>query len=180
MYTQAFGDAINHIMLYEVGGFWNVDAPGVRDGTSKKGCGWTNDPTDHGGETKFGVAQNANPNVNVATLTWDEALAGKCDQLPGRVAVLHFDGCVNSSPVAAGKFLQRAVGVDDDGHIGPQTIDAVNAMNDIDICQAICDQRAQYYKNIVAKKPDQGKYLKGWLRRIEEMRTFTCDPNKTF
>ena len=49
MYVQAFEDAVNHVMLYEVGGFWNLNAPGVQDGTNKKGCGYGNDPTDAGG-----------------------------------------------------------------------------------------------------------------------------------
>lgn len=188
-YTQAFEKAINHVMLYEVGGFWNLNAPGVIDGTNHKNCGYTNDPNDAGGETKFGIAKNKNPNVDVANLIWEGAkavyykdywLAGHCDKLPGCVAALHFDGCVNNGVGGAAKFLQNAVNVTTDGAIGTGTLAAVNARDPVAICNAICDYRVKYYKDIVTKKPSQSIYLDGWLRRIQEMRTFTTNPNGNF
>src|ERR1035437_9900976 len=103
-YSQAFINAVNHVMLYEAGGFWNINADGVQDGTNERNCGYSVDPSDPGGETKFGVAKNANPDVDVTNLDWAGAqavyfqkywLAGHCDQLPNRVAVLTFDGAVN-------------------------------------------------------------------------------------
>lgn len=65
-YTNAFEKAIDHAMLYEVGGFWNVNHPAVARGlidtsANRKAVGYVNDPDDRGGETKFGVARNANP-----------------------------------------------------------------------------------------------------------------------
>ena len=189
MYTQAFESAVEHLMLYEIGGFVDVTDPGFLDGTNPKACGYTNDPTDAGGETKYGIAKNANPSVDVTNLDWEGAkavyakkywMAGHCDQLSGRVAALHFDGCVNNGLSGAGKFVQRAVGVYPDGAIAPGTLAEVNKMDPIDLCNAICDQRTKYYNDIVAAKPDQAKYLKGWLRRIDEMRTFTTDPNGNF
>ena len=189
MYTQAFELAVDHAMHYEVSGSWNLNIQGVIDGTNHRACGYTNDPTDAGGETKFGISKRANPTVDILNLTWDDAkdiyyqkywLAGSCDDLSGRVAVLHFDGCINHGISAASKFLQRALNVSDDGHIGPKTILAANNGNSISICQQICDERLQYYKNIVANNPSQSKYIKGWTRRIEEMRTFTTDPNNNF
>ena len=188
-YSQAFESAVEHVMLYEIGGFVNVNDPGVIDGTDRRACGWSNDPTDAGGETKYGIAKNANPSVDVTDLDWDGAkaiyyksywLTGHCGDLPGCIAVLHFDGAINNGPATAAKFLQNAVNVIADGAIGPGTIAAVNAGDPIDICNAICDQRVQYYKNIVARKPEQAKYLAGCMRRIEEMRTFTTDPNGNF
>lgn len=189
MYTQAFEDAVNHAMLYEVGGFWNLDAPGTLDGSNKKASGYVNDPVDPGGETKYGVAKNSNPDLDITNLDWEGAkavyfnrywLPGKCDKLAGRVAVLHFDGCVNHGVGKASKFLQSAAGVTADGAIGPATLQAVGQIDEIDLCNAICDSRAQFYNDIVARKPEQSKYLKGWLRRIEEMRAFTIDPSRTF
>ncbi len=189
MYTKAFEDAVNHAMLYEVGGFWNVDAPGARDGTNKRACGYVNDPHDAGGETKYGVAKNANPTVDIANLNWEGAkaiyyshywLAAKCDQMPGRVAVLHFDGAVNHGVGRAAKFLQRALIIGDDGVIGPGTLSALAHADPITVCNGICDQRAKYYNDIVAAKPDQARYLAGWMRRINEMRAFTTDPARTF
>jgi len=189
MYTKAFEDAVNHAMLYEVGGFWNVDAPGARDGTNKKNSGYVNDPVDPGGETKYGVAKNANPDLDIANLNWESAkdvyfrkywLAAKCDKIDGRVAVLHFDSAVNHGVGKAAKFLQKAAGVEADGVIGPGTLGAVNAADPIELCELICDQRAKFYDDIIKNKPSQEKYRKGWMRRIDEMRAYTTNPAKTF
>lgn len=193
-YTQSFEAAVSHSMIYEVGGFWDVNHPAVAQGLvdtreNRRAVGYVNDPDDRGGETKFGVAKNANPDLNITTLTWEEAkavyfirywIAGKCDQLPGRVAVLHFDGCVNHGIKRANMFLQRAAGVTPDGAVGPVTIAKIKQLNDIQLCDSICDQREQFYRQIVVNRPTQVKYLTGWLRRITEMRAFTTDPSRTF
>lgn len=190
MYTVSFNAAVNHAMLYEVGGFWNIDAPGVRDGTNMRGCGYVNDPLDAGGETKYGIAKNANPGVDIAKLNWDNAiaiyyqrywLAGNCSNIKsGRVAALHFDGCVNHGIGRASKFLQQAARVTVDGKVGPATLAAVNAADEITMCNSICDQRAAFYSAIVAARPNQVKYLNGWLRRINEMRAFVTSPGTKF
>jgi lysozyme family protein len=193
-YTRAFEKAVDHAMLYEVGGFWNVAHPAVKMGLidsqeHRKAVGYTNDPVDAGGETKFGIAKRANPTVDIAKLTWEGALAiyyshywlkGKCDRLYPNVAVLHFDGCVNFGVGQAAKFLQRAVSVQVDGAIGELTIDAARMLNQITVCNTICDQRDTYYKQIVFNKPAQGRFLNGWLRRNAEMREFSTNPSNKF
>lgn len=194
MSTQAFELAVDHLMLYEVGGFWNVNAPGAREGwidtrEHRRACGYTNDPNDPGGETKYGIAANRNPGVDVTNLNWDGArtiyfnsywVKGHCHELPGPVAAIHFDGCVNNGYGAAAKFLQRAAGVDDDGSIGPGTLAAVNALDPISLCNSIADQREEYYKAIVANRPKMAMYLNGWMNRIIDMRQFTTNPNNNF
>jgi len=187
MYPDDFEQAVNHAMLYEVGGFWtltpDVEAGLISTTAQKRAVGYVNDPLDHGGETKFGIAKNSSPELDITNLTWEEAkeiyyhrywLAGACDQLPGPVGILHFDGGVNHGIGRAAKFLQRAVGVTDDGIIGPGTLLHVHAFDPIDLCRSICDQREKFYRDIVARKPDQKRFLNGWLRRINEMRSFTC------
>lgn len=186
-FTPEFEKALNHAMLYEVGGFWNENADGVKAGlidtaAHRKAVGYVNDPADRGGETKFGVAQSANPTISITKLDWEGAkqvyfqkywIAGKCDKLPARVAILHFDGCVNHGIQRANTFLQRAVGVQADGVVGPITIAKISMLNDVQVCNSICDQRELFYRQIVANNPSQGKFLNGWLRRITEMRIFT-------
>lgn len=180
-------------MLYEIGGFWKL-TPEVIQGLittdgQKRAVGYTNDPTDRGGETKYGIAKNANTDLNIATLDWEGAkrvytkrywLQGDCQNMSARVAVLHFDGCVNHGVGKAAIFLQTAVGATADGDIGPATIAALNSKNDIDVCNGICDRREEFYRNIVANNPSQGKYINGWLRRIQEMRAFTTNPATVF
>lgn len=200
-YTQSFEAAVNHAMLYEVGGHWNLDTPGVREGLigtrqERKNVGYVNDPLDRGGETKYGVAFNANPDLDITKLDWEGAkrvyfrrywLASNCDDLTlmsPRLAVLHFDGAVNHGVGRAGRFLQRAVGAVEDGDVGPATLRAAKAAikkeGDIAICNKICDFRADFYRAIVARNPSQKRFLNGWMRRINEMRAFTTDPAADF
>ena len=193
-YTSAFEEAVSHAMFYEVGGFWDVNHPAVEEGLidtreNRRAVGYVNDPDDSGGETKFGVARNANPDLNITELTWDQAkaayyvrywLAGKCDRLTPRTAVLHFDGCVNHGIKRANMFLQRAIGVNPDGIVGPVTLAKAATLPTISMCNNICDQREQFYRSIVDNNPTQAKYLAGWLRRITEMREFVTNPSRTF
>lgn len=182
MYERQFEEAVNHAMLYEVGHHWKI-TPEVEAGligtrAQRRAVGYVNDPADSGGETKFGIAQNANPDLNVRSLTWDEAkdvyyrkywLAGRCNLLHPRVAVLHFDGCVNHGVRNASIFLQRAVGVEEDGQIGPVTLGEANSMDSLELCIRICEIRERFYQNIVKNKPSQAKFLNGWLSRIDHI-----------
>lgn len=196
-YPQSFEAAVEHAMLYEVGGHWDLDLPGACDGLittreHRKACGYVNDPVDPGGETKYGVARNANPDLDITNLDWEGAkrvyyrrywLQANCDDITlisPRLAVLHFDSAVNHGVGRAAVFLQRAVGAVADGDIGPATLAAVQAQDDTAVCEKICDIREKFYRDIVANKPSQSKYLKGWLRRITEMRAFTTAPTQTF
>lgn len=193
MSIESFEHAVNHAMLYEVGSFWEV-TPEVEAGlcdtkAQKRAVGYVNDPVDPGGETKFGVAKNANPDLDIYLLDWNGAkrvyykrywLAGDCEEMPSRLAILHFDGCVNHGIGRASKFLQQALGVRVDGDIGPKTLEAIESMDEIELCNAVCDLRVDFYNAIVANKPSQSKFLKGWLRRISEVRDYVTDPNVEF
>jgi lysozyme family protein len=199
-YPKSYEEAVNHAMLYEVGGFWKLDAPGVREGLidtpeQRKAVGYVNDPLDQGGETKFGVAKNANPDLDIHSLDWDATmrvyyrrywLAANCDDLAEfapRLAVLHFDIAVNHGVGRAGKFLQKAVGAAVDGDVGPGTLALVKtavAAGEIAACNDVCDQRVAFYHAIVANKPEQVRFLKGWLRRASELRAFVTDPTRSF
>lgn len=93
--------------------------------------GYVHDPQDPGGETNYGISRRSYPNVDIANLTRDEAvaiyyrdfwLAAKCDQLPPSLGVVVFDSAVNQGVGKAIRMLQEAIGVPVDGVIGPQTI----------------------------------------------------------
>jgi len=199
-YPKSFEAAVNHAMLYEVGRAWNLNTPGTREGLidtpeQRAAVGYVNDPLDQGGETKYGVAKNANPDLDIHTLDWEAAmrvyyrrywLASHCDEIATmapRLAVLHFDIAVNHGVGRAAKFLQKAVNVAADGDIGPGTMAAVKAAveaDEIAVCQAVCQLRTVFYHDIVTNKPEQVRFLKGWLRRTEELRAFVTDLNNTF
>lgn len=200
-YTKSFDAAVNHAMIYEVGSFWNLDTPGVREGListreQRRAVGYVNDPLDRGGETKYGVARNANPDLDITNLKWEAAkrvyfrrywLAGNCDDvdlMSPRLAVLHFDGAVNHGVGRAGRFLQRAVGAKEDGDVGPASLRAVEAAivakGDVQLCHLICDFRENFYEAIIARDPRQARFRNGWLRRIREMRAYTTSTDSSF
>lgn len=185
MYPESFEYALNHAMLYEVGKFWKltpeVEAGLIETREQRRAVGYVNIPEDRGGETKFGIAQKANPEISVRDLTWEGAkevyfrkywLLGRCDQLSDRLAIMHFDGCVNHGVVRANRFLQQAVGAEADGKIGPVTLDAINDDDPMRLCSEIADLRVGFYHRIVERDASQGKFLKGWLIRIDEIRAY--------
>lgn len=185
-YNKNFDDAVSHAMKYEVGGFWNPLHPAVNSGdistsANRKATGYVNDPVDRGGETKFGIAKNANPSVNIAKLKWDEAkqiyydkywLTGKCDNLPKALASIHFDACINHGVGRANKMLQQALGVVVDGAIGPKTLAAAKAVDQRKAVTQYATIRRNFYHSIVKNNPSQAKFLNGWLRRIDEVEAF--------
>lgn len=108
--------------------------------------GYSRDPNDRGnwtggdvgeGElrgTKFGISAKQYPKLDIANLTIEEAKAiykrdywdrARCDQMPGPVALVVFDGEVNAGRGVI--WLQHAVGVRKDGVVGPLTLAAMKA-----------------------------------------------------
>lgn len=189
-----FRAAFDHAMIYEVGPFWDPTDPDVINGLimtrdQRRKVGYVNDKFDRGGETKYGIAKNANPNVSVGTLNLKQAMgiyfdrywkAGCCDILSYPLNYLHFDGCVNHGVGRACKFLQAACGIPpqgQDGIIGPKTLAILDKKDGYKLGVSICEQRTRFYKAIVANNPGQGRFLNGWLRRINEMRAY-IDQNR--
>jgi len=190
--SPAFTLACTHAMIYEVGGWFNANDKETILGLIAtppqcKKVGYSIDPNDRGGETKFGVAKNANTDLDITNLTWDQALTcyynrywlpGGCNLLSSsRVAILHFDGCVNHGVGTAGQFLQEVVGAQPvDGQVGPVTARAVASMNEFDVCRLLCDRREKFYRDIVANDPSQAKFINGWMNRINDIRDFVRGP----
>ena len=144
--------------------------------------GYVNDPVDRGGETNFGISKRSYPNINIAALTKEAAtdiyyrdywLKAKCDQLPPGVSLMVFDGIVQHGSKPAIQQLQRAIGVDDDGAIGPKTLSKVDAamtlLGPTLLCQRILTQRGRTYARIVANNPTQFKFINGWFNRLDSL-----------
>lgn len=133
--------------------------------------GYVNDPRDPGGETKFGISKRAYPDIDIAALTVEQAKAiykrdywdrARCDELPPVVAFHVFDTAVNSGIGQAIRFLQRAVGVADDGVAGPLTINAVRRLDVESLAARFNGQRLDF----MTKLSTWDVYGKGWARRI--------------
>lgn len=94
---------------------------------------------------------------------WDKV---KGDDLPAGIDYLVFDFAVNAGPSQSAKTLQRAVGVVADGAIGPGTLAAVKAKDPKELVVEFGKQKEAFYHAIVERRPDNAKFIKGWLNRV--------------
>jgi lysozyme family protein len=133
--------------------------------------GYVNDARDPGGETQWGISKRAYPNVDIRNLTRDQAKAIyrrdfwdriNADQLYDGVAYQVFDFAVNSGIDTAVRKLQRALGVADDGHWGPVSAAAANAMSEPDQIMLLNAERLDYMRKL-STWPTFGA---GWAGRI--------------
>ena len=133
--------------------------------------GYVNDPNDPGGETNWGISKRSYPNLIISALTREDArgiylrdfwqkIHG--DQLHDGVAFQAFDFAVNSGIDTSIRYLQRAVGVADDGHWGPVTRAAVATMSESDVIMRFNAERLDFMTRL-SNWPHHGR---GWARRI--------------
>lgn len=137
--------------------------------------GYVNHPSDPGGETNWGVTKRtaaANGyKGDMRKMTRDQAkeIYRKafwqrygCDDMPFAVAYQYFDACVNHGHGNAARFLQRALGVADDGVIGPITRDAIQAADVSALVRKFNGERMAFY----AKLKAFDTFGRGWLNRV--------------
>lgn len=137
--------------------------------------GYVNHPNDPGGETNWGVtkavARDFGYTGSMRDLPRDTAKriyrvkywdAVKADEMPAAVRYPLFDAAVNSGVGQAARWLQRALGVADDGKIGAITIAKAKQSDGVAVASAMIGQRLQFMTNL-STWPAFGK---GWARRI--------------
>jgi len=137
--------------------------------------GYVNHPNDPGGETNWGItlrtAREQGYTGEIRDLTCEQAkdiyrraywLRVKADQYDSAIAFQVFDAAVNHGIKQAVRWLQRAVGVTDDGFIGPVTVAAARAANPSDVLARFNAQRPDFY----TKLPTWPAFGKGWVRRV--------------
>ena len=154
--------------------------------------GYSNDPLDSGGRTNLGVTQRVweefvgHPvtEADMKALTpqkvgsmyklkyWNPSY---CEVLPKGLDYVVFDFAVNAGTGRSVKTLQQAIGCVADGVIGPKTMAAINDANPKDLIAKFSDARADFYQGIVARKPDQARFIRGWLNRVEESRKLALE-----
>jgi lysozyme family protein len=88
-----------------------------------------------------------------------------CPQFQDGVDYVFFDISVLSGPSRAAKWLQEALGVGIDGHIGVIALAALKSADPKDVIMKMSALRAANYNGLVAENPRLKKYLKGWLAR---------------
>lgn len=136
--------------------------------------GYVNDPTDPGGETKYGITKRTYPNLDIANLTTADAEAiYKRDfwRFDGiiyqNVANKLFDASVNMGHNAI-KIMQRVVGTAVDGVYGHDTEAKINAYGGVALLIAYRQKLASYYLDLIADHPALAKYKNGWLKRAAQ------------
>lgn len=145
--------------------------------------GFSDDPKDPGGATNLGITQVTLDRarhfhflpglpISVSDLTESQSLAIyellywtpiHGDELPIGLALIVFDAAVNQGERDAVRFLQSAVGVGLDGHIGPRTIEAALIMPPR---KAIIEVAAQRMFDYMQLDNLQGRFGLGWSRRL--------------
>ena len=146
--------------------------------------GYSNHPSDKGKETNRGITIATfrcvyGQNKTVAdlkaltdeqwmhifkTLYWDKCRA---DEIKNQsVANLLVDFAWGSGTARAAKYIQRLVGVTQDGNIGPKTIAAINARDAKSLFTGLKAERLAFINSIVRNNTSQMVFYKGWVNRL--------------
>lgn len=156
--------------------------------------GFTDDPRDRGNwtggqvnvgkllGTKYGIAANTYPDVDIKNLTLDAAkaiyyrdwwLKAGAEYLNPDMIYQVWQFAVNAGMGNARRVLQRAVKVADDGIIGPKTIDAIKRTDPRDLPLRYIAFVLKHYTSLDAFSI----YGKGWTNRSAEALLFAAEDN---
>ena len=133
---------------------------------------------DKGGLTKYGISQKAYPGVDIRALTLEKAKEiykrdywkpNHCDEMLWPVNLCIFDWAVNSGGFTARMNLQHILKVKTDGKVGSKTLATLNLADPIELSNRLLDKRLENYFVLVDANETQRKFLKGWVRRINEL-----------
>lgn len=140
--------------------------------------GYVHDSRDPGGETNHGITRTTarahgyygsmrTIPMSIVNRIYHRSYwsAVRGDELPTGVDLAVFDFAVNSGPQRATEFLQRAVGVDDDGSIGPVTLAAVRSNAPVHVVMTLCQERLAWLK----ERKLWPHYGRGWTRRVQSV-----------
>lgn len=116
--------------------------------------GYTNDPHDPGGETKWGISKRSYPNIDIKTLTLEEAKMLykanywnplNCDLLDYPLALALMDSAVNCGTSRVKEWLRRG---------GPDW-------------KSVLIYRVKHYASL--NKDLKKRYMVGWINRVADV-----------
>ena len=138
--------------------------------------GYVCDPNDAGGETKYGISKKQYPDLDIKSITVEQAKAiyeadywdryGFGQLTSQRVATKVFDAAVNAGPVTAIRILQDSLNhflagpIVADGKLGKFTADAASHVPDETLLPELRARLAKHHIDL-----NQPEFLLGWLRR---------------
>ena len=121
--------------------------------------------------TRYGVSAAAYPALDIKALTLAEARAIyrrdywdriRGDKLPPAVAFVTFDAAVNNGVGRAARLLQAALGLDQDGIVGPATLTAAARVPPMELVSEVVAQRMMF----MARLNTWPTFGLGWARRL--------------
>jgi len=135
-----------------------------------EGSEYENDPDDPGGETKFGIDKRSHPGVDIKHLTeegataiyFGEWLKGGYEHMDPALGEARFNTAVNAG---IGQDHANEARMELQKEIEKWTIDLPGMESSVYI-----DEQENFYRRLVAQKPNFGKYLHGWLNRLVALR----------
>lgn len=145
--------------------------------------GYSNDPHDAGGETKYGISKRSYPNLDIKNLTveqateiyirdfWNKNRIGEiADQTTANIV---FRFIVHAGASRAVRLLQDSLNtfvpivtaIRVDGALGAMTLQAIGSIRPSRLQDSLRVNICRYYLELVLNKPTQEKYFKGWIKR---------------
>jgi hypothetical protein len=143
--------------------------------------GYTNDPLDSGGETKWGISKRAHPHLTIKNLTYKQAVDiynekyydDRYDYIRSeKITFKLFDMGILTGTYRATKILQRTLRdrgltIAVDGVFGPLTLTAINNVDSDFLYDDYIKAYTKYFKRISSGiHLKNRRFLKGWLRRL--------------
>lgn len=155
--------------------------------------GFVNDPNDLGGATNMGITINTfvrwrkSQKKDVPTVDdlkkiskeevfeifkaeyWDKY---KADQIKNQKVANCLVDWLWLSGLPAIKRVQTMLGLKADGLVGPLTIGAINKTNTTKLLSMLYKDRENYIDAICKARPANEKFRKGWMNRLNSLKTF--------
>lgn len=154
----------------------------------EKEGGLVDHPADPGGITKYGISLRFLKGIRPQATEADIRKLGREEaatlyrvhfwepcrlaELPPELASQMLVAAVNVGVFAAVRCLQRAIRavacralVEEDGRMGPKSIEAVRRLPQDFLQVALRSELAGHYRLVVARNPDLSVFLPGWLAR---------------
>lgn len=136
--------------------------------------GYINDPSDSGGETKYGIAQKFNRSTNVNSIAYKEARdIGFAKYWTGKKS----SELANTKPRTGIAVFNLGYLMGESGVSRALSAANINGKSDSESLNALCDAAKAYFKNNAESNPKNSKFLSGWLSRCERVRSYCNSVN---
>lgn len=152
--------------------------------------GYVDNPADPGGCTNFGITRAAYHDLIGRPITCDElkklttkqahefylkwgSRYGIWDLMPLGLPLVEvmLDTSVLFGPGRAIRWLQLEAGVEDDGFVGPKTIEGAGKVGSSKVALGVINRRINHHFGRAANNYQQFQFLKGWIRRSFDLVT---------